>query len=99
MAEYQVTQWRDLLSLVVARDPDSPDDLVKVMLAGRCQEAIDEAAMRLGEVDAEAYLNGWTRTPWAPEQGSPADVAARISAELEAQWDDSALRAYLDRLH
>ena len=51
MAEIQVTWWRDLPSLVVARDGD---DVVKVPLPPRFQEAIDEAAMRLGAVDSPA---------------------------------------------
>ena len=51
VTEYQITSWRELPSLVVARDGD---DVVKVSLPSRIQEAIDEAAMRLGEADAGA---------------------------------------------
>ena len=56
MAEYQITYWRDFPSMVVAR---SGDETVKVSLASRFQEAIDEAAMRLDAADADAYLDGW----------------------------------------
>jgi len=52
MAEYQITYWRDFPSMVVAR---SGDETVKVSLASRFQEAIDEAAMRLDAADADAY--------------------------------------------
>ena len=45
VAEYHVTSWRDLPSLVVARDGEH---VTKSPLAPRFQEAIDEAAMRLG---------------------------------------------------
>ena len=58
VTEYQITSWRELPSLVVARDGD---DVVKVSLPSRFQEAIDEAAMRLGEADADAYRSGWAR--------------------------------------
>ncbi len=95
MSEHQITSWRALPSLVVARDGD---DIVKVPLPARFQEAIDEAAMRLGDTDAQAYLDGWTRTPWAQADGSPADVAADLAAELEEQWSNEALTAYLDSL-
>ena len=45
MTEFQVTSWRDIPSMVASRDGD---EIVKIPLHQRCQEAIDEAAMRLG---------------------------------------------------
>ena len=42
MAQYQITWWNSLPSLVVAREGE---EQVKVSLASRLQEAIDEAAM------------------------------------------------------
>ena len=62
-----MTYWRDLPSLVVARDGD---DVTKAPLAQRFQEAIDEAAMRLGAVDSDAYLDGWRRSDWTPDDGT-----------------------------
>ena len=53
MTEYQITSWHQIPSMVVARNGD---DIAKVQLAARFQEAIDEAAMRMGETDADAYL-------------------------------------------
>lgn len=93
MSETQVTRWRDIPSMVAARDGD---EIVKVQLPNRFQEAIDEAAMRLGESDADAYLAGWTRDPWQPAQGSPAEAAAAVAAELEQRWAPDALTAQLD---
>jgi hypothetical protein len=95
MAELQITRWRDLPSLVVARDGAEE---VKVSLAPRLQEAIDEAAMRLGESDADAYLAGWVREPWTEVDGTPGDIAERVGRELEDQWDETAIAAYLDGL-
>lgn len=95
MSELQITSWRELPSLVVVRDGD---EVVKTPLPARFQEAIDEAAMRLGETDAAAYLDGWVRSDWDPVEGSPAEAAARIAAELEAHWSDAEVKAYLDSL-
>lgn len=96
MAEIQVTYWRDIPSMVAAREGD---DVVKVPLAQRFQEAIDEAAMRLGEVDADAYLAGWTRSDWQAVEVDAATAVAQRSAALEEQWDDAALTSYLDGLN
>jgi hypothetical protein len=95
VSEYQVTYWRDLPSLVVAREGEA---VTKGPLATRFQEAIDEAAMRLGAVDSDAYLDGWNRGEWTAADGSPAEVCDRVVAELEEQWDAEKLTAYLDGL-
>lgn len=95
MSEFQVTYWRDIPSLVTARDGAEE---AKVPLAQRFQEAIDEAAMRVGAADADAYLEGWRRTDWTAADGSPAEVAARIAADLETELDEAALTALLDAL-
>ena len=95
MSEYQITYWRDIPSMVMARDGD---DTARAQLAQRFQEAIDEAAMRLGESDADAYMAGWRRSEWTAAEGAPAEVAERIAAELEAGLDEDALNALLDEL-
>jgi hypothetical protein len=96
MTEYQITQWHEIPSLVVARDGEI---VAKVQLAARFQEAIDEAAMRMGETDADAYLSGWTKTPWVAIDGMPADVAGAVSADLDSQFDEVTLNAILDALN
>jgi hypothetical protein len=95
VTEYQVTYWRDLPSLVVVRDGDH---VTKSSLAPRFQEAIDEAAMRLGDTGSDAYLAGWRRADWAPDDGSVAQVADRVVAALEEQWPKDKVEAYLDSL-
>ncbi len=94
-----MTYWRDLPSMVVARqgEPDS-SSVTKGPLAPRFQEAIDEAAMRLGAIDSDAYLDGWTRGEWTPAEGSPAEVCDRVVAELEEQWPPDRVAEYLDGL-
>jgi hypothetical protein len=95
MTEFQITSWRDLPSMVVAREGD---DVVKLQLAPRLQEAIDEAAMRLGDVGSDDYLAGWVRGEWTAAEGDPTTVAGRIAADLEAKWSETDVTAYLDTL-
>jgi hypothetical protein len=95
MAEYQVTRWRDLPSMLVVR---ADDETVKSELAPRFQEAIDEAAMRLGDTGADDYLAGWERSPWTEADGTPSEVLDRVAAELDAEWPADRIAAYLDEL-
>ena len=95
MTEYQVTYWRDLPSMVVVRDGDA---VTKSPLAARFQAAIDEAAMRLGDIGSDDYLAGWTRGSWTDAEGSTTDVSDRVVADLESQWPVDRLKHYLDSL-
>ena len=95
MTEFQVTRWRELPSMVAAR---AGDESVKSQLASRFQEAIDEAAMRLGDTGSEDYLSGCDRSPWTEADGTPADVLDRVVAELDAEWPADRVAGYLDGL-
>jgi hypothetical protein len=95
MVEYQVTRWRDLPSMVAAR---ADEETVKSELAPRFQEAIDEAAMRLGDTGADDYLAGWERSRWIEADGTPSEVLARVAAELDAEWPADRIAGYLDEL-
>ena len=90
-----MTRWRELPSMVAAR---AGDETVKTQLAQRFQEAIDEAAMRLGDTGADDYLAGWERSVWIAADGAPAEVLDRVTAELEAEWPDERVAGYLDGL-
>ena len=74
------------------------EETVKAQLAQRFQEAIDEAATRLGDTGSDDYLAGWTRSAWTTAEGSTTAVADRVVAELEDQWTVDRLRQYLDAL-
>ena len=95
MSEYQIMRWREIPSMVVAR---SGETTIKIMLASRFQEAIDEAAMRLGEIDADAYTAGWNRDPWAEAECAPDVVAAQIVEKLEVEFSEEKITALLDSL-
>ncbi len=95
MSEYQIMRWREIPSMVIAR---SGETTIKIMLASRFQEAIDEAAMRLGEIDADAYTSGWNRDPWVEAEGTPDVVGAQIVEELERDLSEEKLSALLDAL-
>jgi len=88
-------RWREIPSLVIAREGETT---IKVMLASRFQEAIDEAAMRLGEIDADAYTNGWNRDPWVEASDSPDVLATRIATELETELSVEKLEALLETM-
>jgi hypothetical protein len=93
MTEVQITRWREIPSMVTARDGD---EVVKFQLSARFQEAIAEAAMRLGAEDADAYLEGWSRDPWTDVAGSAAQAAETAGADLEARWTPDAITSLLD---
>ncbi|MEN9741771.1 MAG: hypothetical protein RIR66_727 [Actinomycetota bacterium] len=96
MTQYQITYWQDLPSMVVAK---LGEETVKVQLAQRLQEAIDEAAMRLGASDSDAYLAGWRRSDWLEADGEPTTVAEQISAELENEFTEDKIAEFLDQLN
>ena len=88
-------RWREIPSMVVAR---SGETTIKVMLASRFQEAIDEAAMRLGEIDADAYTSGWNRDPWVELDGTPDVIATQVVEKLEVEFSEEKITALLDSL-
>jgi hypothetical protein len=79
----------------VARDGDQ---VAKSPLPSRFQGAIDEAAMRLGDIGSDDYLAGWRQGGWTAADGDPAEVAEQVVAALEDEWTASALAEYLDAL-
>ena len=95
MTEYQITYWREFPSLVTAREGD---EVAKSPLPQRFQEAIDEAAMRLGAIDSDAYLEGWRRADWVEATGTPAEVASSVAARLDEEHGTERLERMLEEL-
>jgi hypothetical protein len=81
MSEYQVLFWREIPSMVTARDATGE---VSVRLPQRFHDAIDDAAMRVGATDTEAYLAGWHWGPVQEQPGGAREVAEAIAADLAA---------------
>lgn len=90
--QFQIIFWRDIPAQVKVRDGRQR---LSRPLAGRFQEAIDEAAMRAGVVSTDDYLAEWRSTPWEARDGEPAAVAAALAAELEAAYPDERLRTLI----
>ena len=82
VSEYQITYWRDLPSLVTARDGDV---VSKIELPPRFAEKIDQVAMDEGLTGSDAYLEGWRRGEWIAGEGTPAELAAAVAARLEQE--------------
>jgi len=93
VAEFRVTYWRDLPSLVTAREGEHT---AKAALDARFMIAIDEAAMRLGATDSEAYLEGWRQSDWEERGGTPEDVVEAVTEELEAEFGEARVQELLD---
>jgi hypothetical protein len=54
--------------------------------------------MRLGASDADAYLQGWTRSDWVSHPGTPVDTCEKVVADLESEWTPEQVAAYLDAI-
>jgi hypothetical protein len=94
VTEYRITSWREIPTMVTARDPAGVT--AKVALPDRFQEAVDEAAMRQGLAGSAAYLEAWEQGEWQGAAGSPDEVAARVAAALDADHPPERLDAMLD---
>jgi Virulence factor len=93
VTEFRVTYWRDLPSLVTARDGEQT---AKAALDARFMIAIDEAAMRLGATDSDAYLEGWRQSAWEERSGSPEEVVQAIAYELDQEYGHDRVQQLLD---
>jgi len=96
MAEYQITYWRDLPSMVTARE--GRRNTAKVELPQRFQDAIDRAAMVMGLTGTDAYLEQWRRDGWQERPGTPEEVAQAVAAEVEATYSPTHLRELIHAL-
>lgn len=85
MATYQVIFWKNIPSLVEAREGDQT---ARVSLSQRFQDLIDAVAMRQGATESEAYLAGWRHGPVGDRPGPPASVAEAVATELEASFEE-----------
>lgn len=85
-----IVYWRDIPAQIIVREGRVAQ---KRELPERFIQAIDQAAMRVGARDSDAYLAEWRRgdaEPCGPDMAAEADAAA---AGLDARFDAAALRA------
>lgn len=93
MAEYRITYWREIPSMVTAREGDAT---AKSGLPARFQEAIDEAAMRQGMAGSDEYLEQWHHGEWQPGEGSPDEVVSGVAERLDAEYGAARLESMLE---
>jgi cvfA/B/C family virulence factor len=91
VATYQIIAWKDVPSMVEARDDAGT---VTRPLSDRFQQLIDSVAMRLGLQDQDAYLELWARGDVQERPGSAAEVADAVVAEIEACFPEIISRAF-----
>jgi hypothetical protein len=82
MARYKILYWQEVPSQVQAED--ELDD-VKLPLAPRFMERIDQLAGQRGLQGSDDYLAQWRWTDEAERDGSAQEVAEAVKTELESQ--------------
>ena len=97
MAEYRVTYWDEIPSMVTARGEGGAT--AKAALSDRFQEAIDEAAMRRGLTGSDQYLEAWRHDEWQAAEGDPDAVARAVAERLERDYPPDRLARMLDVDH
>ncbi len=82
MTSYQILYWHTIPLQVRA---GRRRDRASVELPPRFQEAVDSAAMAAGLTGTDGYLAGFVWGQAQERDGRPAEVAAAVAAELDAQ--------------
>ena len=82
MTSYQILYWHGIPVQVRA---GGRRDRASIELPPRFQEAVDSAAMSAGLTGTDGYLSGFVWGEAQERDGSPAEVAAAVAAELEAR--------------
>ena len=83
MATYKILYWQEIPSQI--KVDDGTDDVTLAMPA-RFLERIDEQALRRGLHDSDDYLAQWNWSEEEEREGTAAEVAEAVKAELEARW-------------
>ena len=83
MAKYQIMYWKEIPAQVKAMDDQEE---FSFPLPPRFQEVIDEIAMREGDLDSDAYLDGWHWGEIQELPGTAEQVAQKVAADVDAQY-------------
>jgi hypothetical protein len=83
MAKVQTLYWHDIPVQVRA---GGRRDRVSIELPQRFQVAVDNAATAAELTGTDAYLDGFHWREGEEREGTPAEVANAVAAELDAQF-------------
>lgn len=92
MAQVTIVYWRDIPAQVIAGKGRRG---AKAALPERFEQAIDRAAMKVGARDTDAYLAEWRKAAPVEVAGEDADVAAAEAARIDAEYDETRLKALI----
>ena len=82
MATYKILYWQEVPSQIKAEDAE---DDITLPLPPRFQERIDFLALQRGLHGSDEYLEQWRWSDEEEREGSAAEVAERVKAQLEAE--------------
>lgn len=94
MTDMTIVYWRDIPAQVIVGKGRRG---AKRQLTERFEQAIDRCAMKIGARDSDAYLAEWRKVVTGQVEGDPEEAAAAKAEELEAQYDQSRLKALIDQ--
>jgi hypothetical protein len=83
MATYKILYWQEIPSQIKV---DDGTDEVTLAMPARFLERIDEQALRRGLHDSDDYLAQWNWSEEEEREGTAAEIAEAVRAELEARW-------------
>lgn len=93
MPAVTIVYWRDIPAQVIV---GAGRRGAKKQLTERFEQAIDRCAMKIGAKDADAYLAEWRKAAPYEVEGEQDEIAARIAAELEAEYDTERLKTLIN---
>ena len=91
MAQLTIVYWRDMPAQVIVKAGRKKESR---KLDERFEQAIDMAAMRSGASETDAYLEEWRRDV-SDVEGDIAEIADKIQADLESEFDQERLKALI----
>ncbi|SLN16807.1 virulence factor [Pseudooctadecabacter jejudonensis] len=93
MADVTIVYWRDIPAQVIVGKGRRG---VKKQLSERFEQAIDRAAMKSGAAETDDYLAEWRKAPPVPHDGTDAEAAEAVAAQIEAEYDKDRLMALIN---
>ena len=88
-----IVYWRDIPAQVIV---GKGRRAAKRPLSERFEQAIDRAAMKIGNTDSDAYLAEWRKADPFSVDGDANEIADAETAKIEAAYDKSRLIALIN---